>query len=76
MSVGVIVRDEEKNILNLFESISGQRPEGLTVDEIVVVSSGFEDRTNKLVARALGYGISTSRKDTIVLGESHRQRNS
>lgn len=53
MSVRVIVRNEEKNISGLLESISGQRSEGLTVDEIVVASSGSEDRTNELVLEYL-----------------------
>ena len=50
-SVGIIVRNEEKNILNLLQSVSEQKLKGLVIDEVIVVSSGSEDRTNELALK-------------------------
>ena len=50
-SVGIIVRNEERNILNLLQSVSEQKLKGLMIDEVIVVSSGSEDRTNELVLK-------------------------
>lgn len=55
ISVGVIVRNEEKNIMNLLQSISGQRMTELVIDEIIVVSSGSDDRTNRLVEEYMNH---------------------
>jgi len=49
ISIGIIVHNEEKNIINLLRSISEQRTSGLFIDEIMVVSSGSDDRTDRLV---------------------------
>ncbi len=49
VSVGVIVRNEEKNIVSLLKSISCQILDDTAVDEVIVVSSGSVDRTNELV---------------------------
>jgi glycosyltransferase involved in cell wall biosynthesis len=51
VSVGVIVRNEEKNILNLLQSLSIQKLNDLVIDEIIVVSSGSEDDTNRIVLK-------------------------
>jgi len=53
VSVGIIVRNEEKNILNLLESILEQRLKAFLVDEVIVVSSGSEDKTDGLVLKYL-----------------------
>lgn len=53
VSVGIIVRNEEGNILNLLESISQQRLKDFVVDEIIVVSSGSEDKSDGLVLKYL-----------------------
>ena len=39
VSIGVIVRNEEKNILNLLQSLSIQELYDFVIDEIIVVSS-------------------------------------
>lgn len=51
VSVGIIVHNEEKNILNLLQSISGQKLRDFVIDEVVVVSSGSEDKTNEFVSK-------------------------
>jgi len=49
IDVGIMVYNEEKNIVNLLESLSNQELEDVAIDKIVVVSSGSTDRTNELV---------------------------
>jgi glycosyltransferase involved in cell wall biosynthesis len=51
VSIGVIVRNEEKNIQNLLQSLSIQKLNDLVIDEIIVVSSGSEDDTNRIVLK-------------------------
>lgn len=63
VSVGVIVRNEEENIRNLLQSISEQRLEDMVIDEVIVVSSGSEDKTNELV---LKYSSKDSRVRLVV----------
>ena len=60
VDVGVMVYNEEKNIIKLLESLANQKLENVVIDKIVVVSSGSTDRTNALV---LEYG---ERKDNRV----------
>jgi glycosyltransferase involved in cell wall biosynthesis len=55
ISVGVIVHNEDKNIMNLLHSISAQRTTGLVIDEIIVVSSGSDDRTDRLVEEYMNH---------------------
>lgn len=49
ISVGIIVYNEENNIGNLLNSISRQKTKNVKINEIIVVSSGSTDRTNKIV---------------------------
>jgi len=63
VDVGVIVYNEDKNILNLLRSISKQKLENVVVDEVKVVSSGSTDKTNELV---LEYSKKDSRVSLIV----------
>lgn len=49
VDIGIMVYNEEKNIVNLLESLSSQKLEDVVIDKIVVVSSGSTDRTNELV---------------------------
>jgi glycosyltransferase involved in cell wall biosynthesis len=51
VSVGIIVRNEDRNIVNLLRSVSKQKLKDIVIDEIIVVSSGSEDRTNGLVLK-------------------------
>lgn len=51
VSVGVIVHNEEKNILDLLRSVSEQKSSGLVIDEVIVVSSGSGDKTNEFVLK-------------------------
>jgi len=50
VSLGIIVFNEEKNILNLLHSVSAQELERVIIDDIIVVSSGSTDKTVDLVA--------------------------
>lgn len=50
VDVGIMVYNEEKNIINLLESLSNQKTKNAIIDRIVVVSSGSTDRTNELVS--------------------------
>lgn len=49
-SVGVMAYNEEASIADAIDSILGQRPSGGTLDQIIVVASGCEDRTCEIVA--------------------------
>ncbi len=49
VSVGVCAYNEEKNILSSLRSLMGQREEGFSLKDIVVVSSGSTDRTDDMV---------------------------
>jgi len=63
VGVGVIVYNEEKNILNLLQSISRQKLKNVVIDEVRVVSSGSTDKTNELV---LAYSKKDSKVSLIV----------
>lgn len=49
ISIGVCAYNEEKNILHTLESIISQRLDGFELSEVIVVSSGSTDRTDKIV---------------------------
>jgi biofilm PGA synthesis N-glycosyltransferase PgaC len=51
-SVGVCAYNEERNILSSLRSLKGQREEGFSLKDIIVVSSGSTDRTDALVTEA------------------------
>lgn len=51
ISVGIIVHNEDKNILNLLQNVSGQKLRDFMIDEVIVVSSGSEDKTDEFVLR-------------------------
>jgi biofilm PGA synthesis N-glycosyltransferase PgaC len=63
VSIGVIVRNEEKNILNLLQSLSIQELYDFVIDEIIVVSSGSKDETDRLVCK---YGKKNSKVRLVV----------
>lgn len=46
-----MVYNEEKNIIDLLESISNQKLRNIIVEKIIVVSSGSTDRTSELVLK-------------------------
>ncbi len=52
VSVGVCAYNEEKNILSSLRSLKGQREDGFSLKDIIVVSSGSTDRTDALVMEA------------------------
>ena len=49
ISVGIIAHNEEKNIGRLINSLIGQKLERVKIKEIIVVSSGSYDKTDKIV---------------------------
>jgi cellulose synthase/poly-beta-1,6-N-acetylglucosamine synthase-like glycosyltransferase len=49
VSLGVFVYNEEKNIGKLLESIEKQRLDNVRIQEVIVISSGSYDRTNKIL---------------------------
>jgi len=49
IDMGVMAYNEEKNIVNLLQSICDQKLENVAIDTITVVSSGSTDKTNDLV---------------------------
>jgi len=49
VDLGVMAYNEEKNIMNLLQSVRDQKLENATIDTITVVSSGSTDRTNDIV---------------------------
>jgi biofilm PGA synthesis N-glycosyltransferase PgaC len=49
VDVGIMVFNEEKNIIKLLASLSNQKLEDVVIEKIVVVSSGSTDRTNTLI---------------------------
>jgi len=49
VSLGIIVFNEEKNILNMLQSVSSQKLERVAIGEVIVVSSGSVDKTADLV---------------------------
>jgi cellulose synthase/poly-beta-1,6-N-acetylglucosamine synthase-like glycosyltransferase len=51
VSVGVMAHNEEKNIERLLDSLFDQNLEGISLSEVVVVSSGSTDRTDEIVRR-------------------------
>jgi glycosyltransferase involved in cell wall biosynthesis len=51
VDVGIIVYNEEKNIIKLLESLSNQKLKNCVIDKIFVVSSGSTDKTNELVLK-------------------------
>ncbi len=63
VSIGVIVHNEEKNILNLLQSLSIQELYDFVIDEIIVVSSGSKDETDRFVCK---YGEKNSRVRLVV----------
>ena len=63
VSIGVIVRNEEKNILNLLQSLSIQELNDFVIDEIIVVSSSSKDETDRFVCN---YGEKNSRVRLVV----------
>ena len=49
VSIGVIAYNEEKNIARLLNSLLNQKTDKIIIDEIIVVSSGSTDKTNKII---------------------------
>lgn len=49
VSVGVVAHNEERNIKGLLLALLGQNTQNINIKEILVVSSGSTDRTNKIV---------------------------
>lgn len=49
VSIGIIVFNEEKNIVHLLESLRKQQLKKVKIGEVIVVSSGSVDKTNHLV---------------------------
>jgi poly-beta-1,6-N-acetyl-D-glucosamine synthase len=49
VSLGIFVHNEERNIEQLLKSLKKQRLETARIDQIIVVSSGSYDKTNRLV---------------------------
>ncbi len=49
VSIGVFVYNEEKNIMHLLNSLLNQKMNRIKIGEILVVSSGSTDNTNKIV---------------------------
>jgi len=50
VSIGVIVHNEEKNIRGLLDSLINQKTKYVNIRDIIVVSSGSTDKTNKIVS--------------------------
>jgi hypothetical protein len=66
VSVGIIARNEERNIVHLLQSVSKQKLKDIVIDEITVVSSGSGDQANRLV---LKYAEKDSRVNLLVQNE-------
>jgi cellulose synthase/poly-beta-1,6-N-acetylglucosamine synthase-like glycosyltransferase len=49
-SVGVMAYNEERNIARLLEALVGQKLSDVTISEIIVVSSGSTDGTDRIVS--------------------------
>lgn len=49
LAVGILVHNEEKNIGALLKSLTMQQLERVVITEIIVVSSGSNDNTNKIL---------------------------
>ena len=49
VSIGIIAYNEEKNIKKLIQSLLNQKLKNVKIKEIIVVSSGSTDKTNKIV---------------------------
>lgn len=49
VDIGIMVYNEEKNIVNILDSISQQKLNNVIIDNIEVISSGSTDKTNELV---------------------------
>lgn len=49
VSIGIIVFNEEKNIVHLLKSLKNQQLKKVKIGEVIVVSSGSVDKTNHLV---------------------------
>jgi cellulose synthase/poly-beta-1,6-N-acetylglucosamine synthase-like glycosyltransferase len=66
--VAIMAHNEEGNIVHLLERVCGEKPPGIDIDRIVVVSSGSTDRTNDLVQ---GFVEKDPRVQLIVQEERH-----
>lgn len=51
VSVGIMAHNEESNIGNLLKSLQKQKTKNVKIKEIIVVSSGSTDNTNKIVKK-------------------------
>ncbi len=49
VSIGIMAHNEENNIGNLLKALLNQKTKKLDIKEIIVVSSGSVDKTNKIV---------------------------
>lgn len=49
LTIGVAVYNEEQNVQNFLRSIINQRLTKATISEIIIVSSGSTDKTNKII---------------------------
>lgn len=49
ISIGIIAHNEEKNIERLIYSLFNQKLDNFKIKEVIVVSSGSKDKTNKIV---------------------------
>ena len=49
VSIGIFVYNEERNIFNILEALSKQKTRTIDIDEIIFVSSGSTDNTDKII---------------------------
>lgn len=49
ISIGIIAYNEEKNIRRLLDSINDQRLEDVDIKQIIIVSSGSDDKTDDMI---------------------------
>jgi len=54
VSIGIMCYNEEKNIENILNALLNQKTERINIDEIIVVSTGCTDNTNKIVRKFIG----------------------
>jgi len=68
VDIGIMVYNEEKNIIKLLESISRQKLKNIVIDNIEVISSGSTDKTNEMV-----YDYSSKNKKVCLFIQEERE---
>jgi len=68
VSIGVFVYNEEKNIRAILEALLNQRLNKISLDKIIVVSSGSTDNTNNIIKE-----ISKKHKKILLLEQAKRE---